>query len=289
MKRSKIISVVFFFSTSLLFWNNAPSLSIANPIPVYPAEFGGFIPKDDYSCFMPNAIVLIEINATDPSSHFDLEFTGNYTLYNPNNALNLTIAAPFSSYVFGQNSSCTIKINNTIIPYELIKYQWNESYSWDDYISVYNRNLIICNITIPMNKTIILDYNFKTYIEPLLKDIGYLDFHYDIGTAAAWNGTISETIEYKVHGRQPDSYSSHYNLSILNISGGKRYIWEWNNIVITPGTYSVYISYKGNYEYNWGYPIISLGNWYIIFLLLGFVSLLIVSMRRVKQIKFKRT
>lgn len=290
MKKSKIAFIAFFFSTFLLFLNYETSISIANPIPVYPSEFGGFIPKDDYSCFMPNASVLIKINATDPYSHFDLDFSGNYSLYNPNETLNLTIAAPFSEHLFGLNSNCTIKINNTILPYEVIEYQRNESYSWDIYIKVYHRNLIVCNITLPKNKTVNLEYAFKTSFTSTLRDVGYLDFHYDIGTSKIWNGTISERIEFKVHGRQPDSFfnvsSPTINFTIIEIADTKRYIWEWENAIIPTGLYSVYISYKGNYNYSM-WPLISLGNWYIIFLLLGLVSLLIVSKRRVKQIKLK--
>ena len=80
MKRSKIIIIVLYFSTFLFFLNYETATSIANPVPVHPLEFGGFIVKDENSCSMPDARVLIEINATDPYRHFDLEFSGNYTL-----------------------------------------------------------------------------------------------------------------------------------------------------------------------------------------------------------------
>ena len=180
--------------------------------------------------------------------------------------------------MFGQNSTCTIKINGSVIPYEVIEFQYNETYLWDDYI-FYEKNLIVCNITIPMNKTIILEYTFKTYVKPPPSRIDYLKFNYDIGTAAAWNGTISETVEFKVHGRQPDSYSDYYNFSIIDISDGKRYIWEWKNVVIPTGMRSVFISYRIDSSY------ISLGNYYIVFFLLGIISVIILQ-RRVKSIKF---
>jgi hypothetical protein len=244
------------------------------------SEFGGFIPKNDYSCSMPNASVVIEINATDPYSHFDLGFMGNYTLYNPNETLNLTIAAPFSSHVFGNDSTCMIKINESIIPYEVIEYQRGDTYSWDDYISIYHRNLIVCNITLPLNKSIILEYKFKTHINSPLNDVGYMEFHYDIGTASVWNGTISERIEFKVHGRLPDKYLNTTFLRIIDIPDGKSYIWEWRDVSFPTGYLSVYISYDGNYVYNWG-RIISFGNFYLLFLLLGFISLVILQRRAV--------
>ena len=284
MRRSRILFISFIFSTFLFFLNGEISYSEANPLWVYQAEFGGLIPKEDNSCSMPNASVLLEIFNPNPNNPFEEEFTGNYTLYNPNNfALNLTIAAPFSSYLFGLSSNCTIKINGTVIPYDIIEFQYNETetYIWEDYF-IYEKNLIVCNITIPMNKTIILEYKFETLIfsEPPRVKIDYLDFDYDIATAAAWNGTISEIVEFKVHGRQPDSYSDYNNLLIIDISDGKRYIWEWINIVITPGTHPIKISYKIDYTY------ISLGNYYIAFLLLGMISLILL-LRRGKQIKLK--
>ena len=283
MKRSRIVFIILLSSTFLLYLNSGIPNSKANPVWIYPAEFGGFIPKDDHSCSMPNASVLIEISAPNPNIQYDryeLEFTGNYSLYNPNNPLNLTIAAPFSSYVFGENSTCIIKINDSIIPYKVIQYHWNESYSWDEYISIHNRNLIICNITLPMNKTVILEYKFESYLELPRMNIDSLEFHYDVGTAAAWNGTISETVEFKVHGRQPDSYSNNNNPRIIDISDGKRYIWEWRNIVIPIGMHSVYISYKGYYDHY----AISLGNYYFVFFLFGIISLIILQ-RSVKLIK----
>jgi hypothetical protein len=187
MKKSKITFVVLFISTSLLFLNYETSTSIANPVPVSISQLGGLIPKNDYSCSMPNASVLLEINATDPYSHFDLKFSGNYTLYSPDEVVNLTIAAPFSGHLFGLNSTCMIRINDSLIPYEVVKYNRSEDSSWDDYINTYHRSLIVCNVSLPMNKTIILEYKFNTSIETSLNDVGYLEFEYDIGTAEVWN------------------------------------------------------------------------------------------------------
>jgi hypothetical protein len=264
-----------------IFWglNQNIAKSIANPVPVYISELGGFIPKNDYTCSMPNASVIIEINATDPFSHFDLEFRGNYTLYNPNETLNLTIAAPFSSHIFGPNSTCEIKINESLIPFYVIEYQRGDTYSWDDYISISQRNLIICDITLPMNKPITLEYYFKTYINISLNDIGYLEFHYDIGTASVWSGTISERIEFIVHGQLPDKYLNTTFLTILDNPDGKSYIWEWKDVSFPTGYLSVYIFYYGNYEYNYYGESISFGNYYLLFLLLGVVTLVLLQKR----------
>ncbi|MFW9864968.1 MAG: hypothetical protein ACFFEN_02640 [Candidatus Thorarchaeota archaeon] len=281
MKVFKIEIISLAFWIFLLCLNLTYTQSIANPLPVYETKFGGFLPNEDYSCSMPNASVLIEIDATDPYSYFGLVFTGNYTIFNPNDSLNLTIAAPFTKNIFGLDSNCTIKINNSVIPHDVVRYPWNESYTWDDYIMIYNRNLIVCNLSLPKNKSILLEYNFKTNLESLLRDVSYLNFIYDIGTAAVWEGKISETVEFRVIGRLPDSHSN--DPMIMEILNGKSFIWEFKNVEIPPGLLSVYISYLGDYEYNWFK--ISLGYFFLIFLLLGFISLIILQ-RRIISIKW---
>ncbi|MFX1278507.1 MAG: hypothetical protein ACFFA3_03770 [Promethearchaeota archaeon] len=281
MKESKFAYIVIFFFISLVFLNKEISNSKANLAPIQTSEFGGFIPKVDSSCFMPNASVLIEINATYLDNHFDLEFSGNYTLYNPNETLNLTIAAPFSDHLLGLNSTCTIKMNDSILPYEIIEYESGEHYSWDDYINMVHRNLIVCNITLLENKTTILKYNFKTIF---VYDVGILSFHYDIGTARIWNGTISEIIEFRVFGQQPDTYnilsSQQITFEIIEIPNGNRYIWGFKNVLIPPGLESVYISYD-NYN-NPMLTVISMGDSFVVFLLLGIVSLIKFIYKRKK-------
>ena len=64
----------------------------------------------------------------------------------------------------------------------------------------------------------------------------------------AWNGTVSERVEFKVYGKPPDYYSSYrkdhfeYNCTISDITNGKSYAWEWENEIINVN--SVYISYS---------------------------------------------
>jgi hypothetical protein len=287
MTRIRIKLILFIIFTFLFCLNQNLSKSVANPVPIYEAELWGLIPKEDYSCSMPNASVIIEIDATNPYGHFALEFMGNYTLYNPNDTLNLTIAAPFSSDIFGLNSTCILKMNDSKISYEVIECRWNDDSPWNDYISFASRRiLVVCNITIPMNASVILDYNFKTQIKSELSDVGSVSFLYDVGTAKAWNGTITETIEFKVHGLQPDSYTER-DLSprIIEITDGKRYIWELRNeeIPYPLSIYGIYISFKGDYQYR--EFTISAGNYYIIFLFLGIISLIALR-KRVKSINY---
>lgn len=76
---------------------------------------------------------------------------------------------------------------------------------------------------------------------------------------------------------QPDTYnnisSQQIAFKIIEIPNGNRYIWEFKNVSIPPGLESVYISYDGSYN-NPMLPVISMGDSFIVFLLLGIISLI---------------
>ncbi|KKL63542.1 hypothetical protein LCGC14_2174060 [marine sediment metagenome] len=68
-----------------------------------------------------------------------------------------------------------------------------------------------------------------------------------MGTSRAWNGPITERVEFKVYGKLPDSYSnysSEYNCSVSDNEDGISYAWEWENKVISVDR--VYIKYYYN-------------------------------------------
>ncbi|GAH57197.1 unnamed protein product, partial [marine sediment metagenome] len=60
------------------------------------------------------------------------------------------------------------------------------------------------------NNSITIEYSFIAYIDTTTS-IDILNIYYDVGTSRAWNGTISERVEFKVYGKLPDSYSSSRN------------------------------------------------------------------------------
>ena len=74
------------------------------------------------------------------------------------------------------------------------------------------------------------------------RSFDYLNIYYDVGTSRAWNGTISERVEFKVYGKTPDSYSSSRNCTISDITNGKSYAWEWEDEIINSNI--VYITYS---------------------------------------------
>jgi len=61
---------------------------------------------------------------------------------------------------------------------------------------------------------------------------------YEVGTARVWDGVITETVEFRVLGKQPHYYTEyprlHNNskLSITDFVNGKSYEWSWEETII---------------------------------------------------------
>jgi len=224
--------------------------SKADLIEVYGTGAGNFLPKENCSLIMTNASVIFNIGAEEYLSRFNIDFTGNYTIYNPSEYMNATLVAPFSLDFKNLESSCVIKIDNTTVPYDFIEYNFTES-PWEEYLDtqffMQNRKFLVINASFPENDSITIEYSFDANIG-ISSSVGRLKIYYDVGTSRAWNGTISERVEFKVYGKPPDSYSSYrkdyfeYNCTVSDITNGKSYAWEWENEIINVN--SVYISYS---------------------------------------------
>lgn len=204
---------------------------------------GNFLPEEDSNLSMTNANVIFNIDATNYQERINIDFQGNYTIYNPYEAVNVTLIAPFSIDFIGLESSCLIKVEDVIIPHSYIEYNIS-GYYWDEYLDFYHfgiRKFIITNISLPENDSITLEYSFNAYLSTIYsKNIEQIN--YDVGTSRAWNGTITERVEFKVLGKVPDSYSTYlYNCTVTDSEDGKIYLWEWINEQINVN--GVYISY----------------------------------------------
>lgn len=220
---------------------------------------GSIFPEEDCSLIMTNANVIFEVDNIESSNKIDLSFNGNYTIYNPDQSRNVTIAAPFSALFNDLEETLLIKVQNNVTPFRVIELHWSDP--WNEYLDLIGlgmsnrRNFILCNITVPENSSVILEYSFDAYFTHTDSD-GNLYVYYDVGTSRAWNGSITERVEFKTYGMLPDSYSinepSFYNYSctVSNYSNGKSYTWEWINETIMID--SVYIVYYYNYPYFWG-------------------------------------
>ena len=224
--------------------------SKADIVNIYGTGAGNFLPKENCSLIMTNASVIFNVDAEEYLSRINIDFTGNYTIYNPNESMNVTLVAPFSLDFKNLESSCVIKIENTTVSYDFLEYNFTDS-PWEEYLEsqyfMQNRKFLIINATFPENDSITIEYSFDANIG-ISTSVGILNIFYDVGTSRAWNGTISERVEFKVYGKRPDSYSSYrkdhfeYNCTISDIEDGKSYAWEWENEIINVN--SVYISYS---------------------------------------------
>ena len=249
MKKSRLLIVVY---SNLIVALGLPTHvrdSSADIVMTYGTGTGNFLPEENSQLIITNASVIFTIDAEEHLSRINIDFTGNYTIYNPNVTMNATLVAPFSSDFKNLESSCVIKIDNTIVSYDFLEYNFTDS-PWDEYLDWqydHNRKFLIINATFPENASIIIEYSFSAHID-ITSNMDVLNILYDVGTSRAWNGTIIEQVEFRVYGERPDSYSAYrkdrfeYNCTISDIENGRSYVWEWENEIINVN--SVYISYS---------------------------------------------
>lgn len=208
---------------------------------------GNFMPENSTNLRMTNANVIFNIDATNYDEKVNIDFKGNYTIFNPEEAKEIMLVAPFSTEFTNLENSCLITVKNETIPHNYIEYNITNSY-WNDYfdhIFWSYRKLLIINVTLPSNDSITVEYSFTAYIDTVHYSNAILHISYDVGTSRAWNGTITEQVEFRVHGVLPNSYS---NCTIASIEDGRSYLWKWEEEVIRVNT--VYISYS--YGNSWG-------------------------------------
>ena len=224
--------------------------SLADVAAVEYTGTGDFFPAEDCSLIMTNASVLFDISYQEPYDQIDVNFKGNYTIYNPDSSQNITLAAPFSSNFKNWESSCSLKVGDNPIEFTVYEYHWSDP--WAEYIDSKNlaitnlRNFILANVTFPENSSLRLEYMFEGKVTPDLND-DQLTILYDVGTSRVWNGSTSERVEFKTYGKLPDSYSKsiperfNYTCTISNYSNGRSYTWEWvNERIMIDNVYVMY-------------------------------------------------
>ena len=220
---------------------------------------GNFLPENSTNLSMTNANVIFDIDATNHHEKINIDFKGNYTIFNPEEAKEITLVAPFSIDFKNLENTCLIKVNNMTIPYSSIEYNITNSY-WKDYFDYMyqnSRKFLIINVTMPSNDSITIEYSFTANIDTFSYSNDVLHINYDVGTSRAWNGTITERVEFRVHGEPPNYYSSfsgyteepvERNCTTIDLEDGRSYLWDWKEEVIRVN--SVYISYS--YTNPWG-------------------------------------
>ncbi|MFX1495977.1 MAG: hypothetical protein ACFFBH_00475 [Promethearchaeota archaeon] len=240
MKKKELSLLIFIVTTFLLSFNMLIPNINCNPLPAPEDHFvGGIVSNKSISLNLLNADVLFNIDSTNFSNNIGIDFSGNYTIFNPNEKTNITLYAPFSLETDVVSSNCVVQVNETIVPFKIINiYDLDYNvYSYiEDYLSssssIWGIALIICNLTISENSTNTIKYQFSGIIERRSNDFS---INYDLGTARAWEGDLNEFVEFKVIGKIPDSYREYTNgtsedrCEITDIDNGKVYTWEWNN------------------------------------------------------------
>lgn len=229
MKRIKKLFLTSLFLLLLSLNITKCEKSVANPIPLI-RYTGGILPKDNYSLSLISADVKIDADTSNLNYLKGVSFKANYTIFNPDDEVNVTIGAPFQFY---PSNNCTVSVNGTLIPFEILEEGEIQSEIWYEYlITCYDRHYfsiywISCNITIPKNTSIEIQYEFKKPKPTYSSTPAYFDIIYDVGTARLWHGNITEIVEIRVHGHLPSSIYNEHLCNITDISDGVCYIWEW--------------------------------------------------------------
>ncbi|MFX1456027.1 MAG: hypothetical protein ACFFDB_11700 [Promethearchaeota archaeon] len=229
--------IAFLIVTLLFLRLNHPStISCTQGNPISISYLGGILPKENINISLTNADVLFEINL---NKYFilNLTFQSNYTIYNPEENTNITIAIPF---VMRGGDIWDIKLsgNNTFIPFN-----WSyliglpESESWREYLldmdlyGGFDLQAFIFNITIPANNSATIRCSFK-YSENInfqIRNQGKYDLIYIVGTAKIWNGNITERVEYRALGTYPNKYTPQEDCCVSNFNRSKSFLWDWDN------------------------------------------------------------
>jgi hypothetical protein len=222
---------------------------------IYTHGAGNFFPVENCSLIMSNANVNFQVNYPKFfANKIDISFNGTYTIYNPGESQNISLVAPFSPDFENLESTCLIEVDGNLTTLNFIEYNIGES-PWEQYLEKYFygrgssiRNFAIINVTLPENDTIDVGCSFFSYIGNL-GSVDGIQIYYDVGTSRAWNGTITEKVEFNVYGKLPKSYSecdplsSNCECSILEIENGKSYVWEWENESILVNSVHIYYGF----------------------------------------------
>ena len=111
----------------------------SNPMAIPEDYFlGGIIPNDNITLNLLDASVVFNIDSTNFLNTIGINFDGNYSIFNPDNVMNVTLYAPFRFDSELINSSCDVQVNGTPISFELIEIyelEYNVTEMIMDYLS----------------------------------------------------------------------------------------------------------------------------------------------------------
>ncbi len=245
LKSKKLfLQVVLISLLTISLMINHDTLCSGNAVEVGFDASGGLLPINDTYLQMVEANVRFDIDETyGEKGEFRILFDGNYTIYNPNITIETFIGAPFFSFSDDIADSLKIEVENTLLNYTIVNI-FDESLNftqWEDYFGssiYYERFFAICNITFTGYSNTTIRYSFDTITLKMDRNKNIYAFVYDVGTAAAWNGNITETVVFSIYGKQPHDFSCYsFNEThwinkepiIEQIQNGFEYSWIWEN------------------------------------------------------------
>ena len=285
--------LILFLTSSYIFLSQATT---ANPLYIPEVTFsGGLIPKDNCSLALLSANVKIDVDTSNLRFRGKIHFNGNYTIFNPESDINITIGAPFE---FRRLDNCTVLLNGTKVPFITIagnklEQEYN-SEIWEEYLvnelpyyhelAYFRESWVLCNISIPKNSSIKLEYDFIVPRAKFTQLIRYYYILYDVGTARLWNGNTTEIVEINVNDNLPTSIFSEDLCDVSNISNRMSYRWEWNNERIEINFLGLYYYLSFLHEYDYLYTSIKL----YILLIISIVGILLFIKKYNSSIKIKK-
>ncbi|MHA1778987.1 MAG: hypothetical protein ACTSUF_02045 [Candidatus Heimdallarchaeaceae archaeon] len=261
MTSQNILHKIFFVYSALCIVIMLAPLSAlrttANPIYTYGAQLGGVYPNGSF-LEMQKADVLFNIHTSRDGRTFNINYSGNYTLFNPNDTdVSVQIFNPIdaSNEPISNSSDIQVYLNGTPIEFCVLD---SVNYIVERNVSVYivryyRYQYIVCNITIPAKSHVMLQFVLKDHSFVFHYNEADVYFTYVVSSANAWAGNITETVTFIVRGKQPNDFADfdnktffHHCIKIKLASKTFQFQWQWINEQIKEDT--VYIMYSFRYN-----------------------------------------
>ena len=212
----------------------------ADPVPIN-SQFWrhiGVLPLDtEVNISIAQANVELDIDALVFKT-FKIMTVAEYIFYNYNQTSTLTVVLPFDSYnnFEGANQgTIDLRVDDVPVDYIVVDLSQSQSEYLDSLIGSPMPEIIrvvATNITFSGYTNTTLSYSAYNSFKRQTSGT-YVEIIYIVSTGLVWYGNLTEKVEFKVHGIQPDDYQEldHHlypvECKVSNISDGKSYIWEW--------------------------------------------------------------
>ncbi len=182
---------------------------------VYSDEHGWaqpFIENTPVNISLTNSNILYILDIPHDKKYIPFYVEANYTLYNGNSEnKNINLISPFPSF-FQDDYNTTLIINDELIPYNYSNLIYNENhYSYIHFNYLFplgyeGYTSIVCNITIPKNKSITITFRLESVVLPQYDLPNYSYYiKYLLFTDENWDLLpTSVSINFQIYGKYPD-------------------------------------------------------------------------------------